>query len=286
MDTARKSLHSKSYSIWDALAFSTEKHSSESLPMVSIIIPTFNSAPSIAQSIDSIINQDYPNYEIIVVDASSKDRTLEVVKSYKSEQIKTYSVSHFHTFEMFNKGIAFSSGTYLNFLLPGDYYLFEESLKHIMGVAIDTDFPQLVYCGSLVRDGRSEVKLLFRPLNVRFLKQGLQPTTLQSSWMHRSLFSTVGKFNPNYTMRGGLDLFCRFIKAKNLRLAFTTRVLTDNDVRGYKKEQVVTHFIETWSIIRQHFGFLSAVQWLFYQKDLKRLFKLWVHSVKSAFSAK
>ena len=54
-------------------------------PKVSIITVCFNSKPFISTAIDSVLRQDYPNIEYIVVDGGSTDGTLDIIKSYESE---------------------------------------------------------------------------------------------------------------------------------------------------------------------------------------------------------
>ena len=51
---------------------------------VSIITITYNSAETIEDTIQSVLSQDYPNIEYIIVDGASKDRTLEIVEQYKN----------------------------------------------------------------------------------------------------------------------------------------------------------------------------------------------------------
>lgn len=57
-------------------------------PKVSVIIPTYNSEKFIAKAIESVLQQTYPNVELIVVDDASQDNTVEVVKGYCSDRIK------------------------------------------------------------------------------------------------------------------------------------------------------------------------------------------------------
>ncbi len=273
----------KSSAIWEALLTSQERYPHELFPKVSIIIPTHNSAAWIPETIESLLDQDYEDFEIIIVDAQSSDRTLEVVKSFRSDKIRICSVSHYQPYEMANRGITLAEGEYINFLLPGDFYLYNETLKHVMSTAIDTRRPELVYCGCLIRDLESEVKIFFRPLTLEHLKLGQQPTSIESCWISKETFRKLGKFNPHYEMRGGFDLLCRFLLDGKLKYAFTTRVLTDYDLRGYKKEQILTHFKETWQIIKENFGLFAALSWLIKQKDLLRISKLWMKSLRTAF---
>lgn len=57
------------------------------LPLVSVIIPTYNSEKTIRQCIESVKNQTYPNIEIIVVDGGSTDRTVEIAKSFGAKVV-------------------------------------------------------------------------------------------------------------------------------------------------------------------------------------------------------
>ena len=58
--------------------------------IVSIIIPTYNSAKTIRRAINSVINQSYPNWEIIIVDSFSDDRTISIVRSLLKKNIKIF----------------------------------------------------------------------------------------------------------------------------------------------------------------------------------------------------
>jgi glycosyltransferase involved in cell wall biosynthesis len=59
-------------------------------PLVSVLIPTYNSALYIKDTLESILNQTYKNLEIIVIDDASKDSTVNIVKKYKDKRIKLF----------------------------------------------------------------------------------------------------------------------------------------------------------------------------------------------------
>lgn len=260
-----------------------DKYNDYEFPKVSIVIPVYNCAQSIATTIESLLIQDYPDYEVVIVDGGSTDRTLEVIKGYKSDKIHIYSTSAYARYEMLNKGISQSSGTYVNFLFPGDFYIYKETLKHMMSVALDHDRPSLVYCGTLLRDGKTEVKVLHRHLSLKLLRKGQQPTSLQSIWFKSETFRELGKFNTSLHLRGGYEMMCRFCLHKGLRSVSTNRVFTDYDLRWVTKRLVIRHFWETLRTIHKYFGSWDAVRWFFFQKDTLRFVKLWFRSVKVAF---
>jgi glycosyltransferase involved in cell wall biosynthesis len=82
--------------LWQTLTKDTEKYPAGLYPKVSIVIPTLNCSQSISGTIESVLQQDYPHLEIIIIDASSIDRTVEVIQSYHDPKIRFYSVATYH----------------------------------------------------------------------------------------------------------------------------------------------------------------------------------------------
>lgn len=271
---------------WDKLLF-LDKFSigkdfkDEDFPKVSIVIPTYCCAQLISGTLESVLNQNYPNFEVIVVD-SSTDRTLDVIKSHSEEKLQVFSITNCERYEMINKGLTQASGEYINFIFPGDFYLYSETLKYMMSLALQNNKPDLVYCGTLLRDSKAEVKTLFRELNLELLKKGQQPTSLQSCWFKTDAVRNLGKFNPSYSLRGGFDLMCRF-ELQKLKHVGITRILIDYDLRAISRTMITQHFLETMKTLYRYFGFFTTLRWFFFQKDTQRLAKSWMHSLKVAF---
>jgi len=252
------------------------------LPKVSVIIPTYQSAEKIGTTLESLVAQDYPDFEVIVIDAGSQDRTLEIVKGMRNTRIQVYTVTGYQRYEMLNKGISLATGTYIGFLFPGDYYLSLFTLRWIMNLAVQQQRPPMVYCGTLLRDGKSEVKVLYRPLDIKLLRHGQQPSSLQSCWFHQAVFAQIGKFDTRYAMRGGFELLCRFVNS-GLTAHSLYRVLTDYDLRASSRHMLLQHFVETGHIVRRYFGWWAYLSWLFRQHDTRRIFNSWARSIKIAF---
>lgn len=270
---------------WERIQELGQEVPSEQLPRVTVVVPTYNDAKKIAITLESIIFQEYPDFEVLVIDAASTDRTIEIVKSFQNEKIRLSSVSGYNRYEMLNKGIFLAKGTYINFVFPGDFYLTRKTMQTMMSFAVKKQKPLLVYSGCLLREAQKEVKIFLREFDLAHLKIGQQPTSLQSCWFRRGVFQEIGKFNTHYQLRGGFDLFCRFIQHENLTHAVLKNYLIDYDLRDATKEMIIRHFYETARIIFKHFGFFAALRWLFLQKDISRYFSYWVQSFKKSFNS-
>jgi glycosyltransferase involved in cell wall biosynthesis len=91
-------------------------------PLVSIIIPTYNRAWSINRAIDSVFDQNYKNFELIVVDDGSTDETPGILSGY-GKAIKVLSKRNSGVSAARNQGIAAASGNLIAFLDSDDYWL-------------------------------------------------------------------------------------------------------------------------------------------------------------------
>lgn len=105
---------------------------SHSLPLVSIIMPTFNAGSTIKDAIQSILNQTYKNWELIITDDCSSDNTLEILREYacadsriKFIRNETNSGAGFSR----NRSIDAAKGKYIAFLDADDLWL-ENKLSH------------------------------------------------------------------------------------------------------------------------------------------------------------
>jgi len=95
------------------------------LPLISIITPSYNQAQYIRATIESVLGQDYPNIEHIVVDGASTDGTVDILKEYSSTyptRFRWLSEPDRGQSDAFNKGLALARGTYIGWQNSDDYY--------------------------------------------------------------------------------------------------------------------------------------------------------------------
>ena len=97
-------------------------NTSSSLPKVSIIIPSFNQGQFLEASICSVLEQDYPNLECIVVDGGSKDNSVEIIKKYQDRFAWWVSEKDKGHADALNKGFSRATGDILAWLNSDDIY--------------------------------------------------------------------------------------------------------------------------------------------------------------------
>lgn len=80
---------------------------------ISIYIPVYNGSKFIKRCIDSILSQSFKDFELIIVDDGSMDNTVELIKEYKDERIKLYSLTHQGIVEASNFALSKCTGKYI-----------------------------------------------------------------------------------------------------------------------------------------------------------------------------
>lgn len=111
-------------------------------PKVSIITAVRNNKDGIRQTLDSIIEQTYPNVEVIVIDGASTDGTREIIEEHYATRIaKFVSEPDKGVYDAMNKGIALSTGVFVNFMNSGDRFHAQDSIEQMQL----TDGNQLFY---------------------------------------------------------------------------------------------------------------------------------------------
>ncbi|TWR25377.1 glycosyltransferase family 2 protein [Mucilaginibacter achroorhodeus] len=124
--------------------------------LVSIIIPNYNHAAFLTQRIESILNQTYQNFEIILLDDASKDDSVDNIERYKGHpkisKVLFNSQNSGSTFKQWQKGISLAQGKYI-WIAESDDYADPEFLKRMLPLFESNEMDiGLAYCKSLPVD--------------------------------------------------------------------------------------------------------------------------------------
>lgn len=92
---------------------------------ISIVTATWNSAETLQDTIDSVLAQNYPDYEHLIIDGGSKDNTVEIIKANEARyngKLRWVSEPDKGLYDAFNKGVHLASGDVVGVLNSDDFY--------------------------------------------------------------------------------------------------------------------------------------------------------------------
>ena len=180
------------------------------MPTVSVIIPTFNRAWFLAEAIDSVLVQDFEDFEIIVVDDGSTDHTFEILKSYP--QILILRQNRQGVSAARNAGIGRSKGSFIAFLDSDDLWL---PNKLSTQVAFFDEHPEALICQTeetWIRNGiRVNPKRRHKKHSGMIFERCLELCIVSPSavMMKRSMLDEIGFFDETLPVCEDYDLWLR-----------------------------------------------------------------------------
>lgn len=184
-------------------------------PSISVVIPSFNQGQYIEETLLSVIGQEYPNLEILVIDGGSTDNTVEILEKYSDNISYWHSKKDNGQADAINQGMKLSSGEVVCWINSDDMYLPGTLLdigKRFRGL---TDENYLVYGSALTInevDGRlisgSHLASPFDAFTLTYNDFIVQP----SSFWTRKLWQSTGELNPKYHYVLDWDWFIRASK--------------------------------------------------------------------------
>jgi glycosyltransferase involved in cell wall biosynthesis len=204
---------------------------------VSIIVPTYNRAHLVTETIDSILAQTFKDFELIVVDNESTDNTEEVIKSYTDRRIKYFRHQNNGVVAVNrNYGISKANGEYIAFCDDDDLWMPEKLERQVKLLDLNKELG-LVYsdCYLIDENGNLERDTLLTWL--KLLRGNVFDKLFQFNFIpmltvivRREVLSKVGGFNPKYIIAQDHDLWLRI--AEHYPIDFTEEPLAKYRIHG------------------------------------------------------
>ncbi|MGD8344984.1 MAG: glycosyltransferase [Desulfobacterales bacterium] len=180
-------------------------------PLVSVIIPTYNRDWIVTEAIESVLAQDFSDYELIVVDDGSTDRTPEILAAYQN-QLTVLRQANCGVSAARNRGIAAAAGRLIAFLDSDDLWLPQKLTAQANFFA---DNPDAVICQTEERWVRNGVRVNPKKRHLKFsgmiFERSLALCLVSPSavMIKRSLFDAVGVFDEDLPACEDYDLWLR-----------------------------------------------------------------------------
>ena len=194
---------------------------------ISIITVCKNSEKYIEKAIKSVINQTYKDYEYIIVDGKSEDKTCQIVAKYSDHVAKFISETDSGLYEAMNKGIKLATGDFIYFLNSDDYFFDQEVLKDVVQTLLEDNSCDFLY-GNVEQVSISGECFTSKSVKPEYLKTEMLISCAiphQGSFFKADLFEKLGCFDETYKIAADYEWFTRLLQNHSLKLRFTDRII-------------------------------------------------------------
>ena len=176
--------------------------------LISVVTPCFNRVDFIAQAVESVLRQDYPNFEHIIVDGGSTDGTLEVLACYP--HLRVISEPDQGIYDAVNKGLRVARGEIIGWMNSDDCYA--PGSFQAAAATFDRDPDLDAAAGAaLLFDENGAVLREHSPIDPQklWLRLAEQPPVINAWFFRRRVFEAVGLFDERYRIAGDREFLIR-----------------------------------------------------------------------------
>jgi glycosyltransferase len=247
--------------------------------LVSIITICYNRQDTISKTIESVLNQDYPNIEYIIVDGNSNDGTIEIIRSYSDK------ISYFITepdkgmYDAINKGLKLSKGDIIGLMHSDDEFFDTTVVSQIINEFNKNSTTNGIYGNGIYVSNDTYENIIRDRIGGDFslnkVKNGwlpLHPTV----YLKKCLIEKYGYYNLDFKIASDTEFLLRYLFKHQIQLTYINSYLVKMRMGGLSTnyKRAIEVLLEDYRIYKYH-G-LNAFVVVFYKKiiALKQYLKI------------
>jgi glycosyltransferase len=177
---------------------------------ISIVTVCYNSAEYIEEAIESVLSQDYDNFEYIIIDGGSTDGTLNIIRKYEDKLAYWVSEPDKGLYDAMNKGIARAEGDIVGMINSDDYYL-PGAFKKVVKAFEDKNLDEYIFWGDIMHG--DERVLGWREWNVKRGAFAPHP----SMFCPKKIYDRIGTYSLDYKILADYDFMYRAINYHHIK---------------------------------------------------------------------
>ncbi len=219
---------------------------------VTIITAVLNGRDSIEDCILSILNQDYPDIEHIIIDGGSSDDTLDIIKKYEGRISSVISENDNGMYEALNKGITMATGDIVGILNSDDFYstntVISDVIEEFRKTKVDSVFADLVF---VKKNDHQKIVRYYRSSNFNTNKfaYGWMPAH-PTFFTKRVIYKKYGVFKTDYRIASDFELMVRFLATHGISYSYIPKVLVKMRMGGISTKNLKSNWILNKEILR------------------------------------
>lgn len=223
---------------------------------VSIITCCYNRVNTIRGAIESVLTQDYPNIEYIVIDGASNDGSLEVINEYRDRISVIVSEPDHGMYEAINKGIRLATGDIVA-LVHSDDFLYDDHVVSDVVKEFERSQADFLYADGLFVDADNTDRVVrnwiggnYKRGKVKFGWLPLHPTC----YIKRSIIELLGQYDETYKMAADTDFLIRYLYEARLQVTYLHRYVVRMRMGGMStdRSRMKAMWKEDIAIMRKH----------------------------------
>lgn len=206
---------------------------------VSIITSCFNREATIGQAIESVLNQDYPDIEYIIIDGASTDKSLEIIQKYKDNVTKIVSEPDKGMYEALNKGIRLASGDIIGLVHSDDFLYAPNTISKIVTTFQKTN-ADFIYGNGLFVDPEKTDKVIRNWESGKYSKWKVKHGWLPlhpTCYIKKSCIDKLGLYDESYKIAADSDFLVRYLYEANLKVYYLNEYIVRMRMGGLSTDK-------------------------------------------------
>ena len=210
---------------------------------VSLITITFNSERTLEDTIQSVVAQDYPNIEYIIIDGNSKDGTMKIVEKYHSQISKVVSEPDRGLYDAMNKGWMHATGDIVGYINSDDFLACNDAVSAVVRAfqqdpSLDAVHADLYYVDA-VDTNRIVRYWKTTDYQTGAFSKGWHPAH-PTFYARRECYERLGGFRLDLPLSADFELMLRFIEVNKLKTQHLDKVLVRMRIGGATSRNIMS----------------------------------------------
>lgn len=237
---------------------------------ITVITVTYNCKETISDTIESVLNQDYSNYEYIIIDGKSNDGTIDVIEGYrKKHDINLISEPDQGIYDAINKGIKRSTGDIICILHAGDNYFPDtfSKINQYYNAASDKENFALASSVRIVKNNGEVIDRIRSqrdPFSVSTKKVIHQGILHSGIFLSKKLYDRFGLYNIDYNVSADFELISNLCFA-GIEFIYADEILISIEEFGYSADpkNYIQKVKDHYRTKKKYLGRVAAIKYAY-----------------------
>lgn len=206
---------------------------------ISIITSCYNREVTIRDTIESVLSQDYPDIEYIVVDGASKDRSLKIINEYEGRISTIISEPDKGMYEGINKGIRAATGDVIGLIHSDDFFHSVDTISRIVK-KMEEEEADVIYGNGLFVDSNDTDKIIRKWISGIYTRKKMRRGWLPlhpTVYIRKERFHQLGLYDESFKIAADSDFLVRYLYEGDLHVAYLNEYIVKMRMGGLSTDR-------------------------------------------------